>query len=270
MLIQESQRLLSKQRNVPRTIDQTVDFVEGRYRVKLAETLVEVESALRLRYEVFTVELGGAPPDHDPSRLEFDEHDFRCRHLIVIDIASAKTIGTYRLSSIETAEGISGFYSFGEYSIEDLPPPVLREGVEIGRACIALEHRNTKVLFLLWKALVAHLQSEEKRFFFGCCSIFTREPSIGSAAFRQLANGGHVDESMRVSPRKNALGMPGELNEPVELPSLFNLYLRIGAKVCGPPMIDHEFGTIDFFVVCDTERIGPKYRRMLFSQRREP
>jgi putative hemolysin len=38
--------------------------------------------------------------------------------------------------------------------------------------------------------------------------------------------------------------------------------LRIGAKVCGPPMIDREFGTIDFFVVFDSERLNEKYRRM--------
>jgi putative hemolysin len=46
------------------------------------------------------------------------------------------------------------------------------------------------------------------------------------------------------------------------------MYLRIGAKVCGPPMIDHEFGTIDFFVVCDTHQINEKYRRMFFGSSR--
>ncbi|MEQ1765518.1 MAG: hypothetical protein ABL984_20485 [Pyrinomonadaceae bacterium] len=48
----------------------------------------------------------------------------------------------------------------------------------------------------------------------------------------------------------------------VELPSLFNMYLRLGARVCGPPMIDHEFGTIDFFVVFDVRSMTDKYRRM--------
>ena len=40
------------------------------------------------------------------------------------------------------------------------------------------------------------------------------------------------------------------------------MYLRIGARVCGPPMIDREFGTIDFFVVFDVADLSSKYRRM--------
>ena len=230
----------------------------------MAESLVEVESALRLRYEVFSVELGGVSPDRDPSRLEFDEHDFRCRHLIVIDSMTGRTVGTYRLSSIESVGGIEGFYSFNEFGIEDIAPDVLSGGIEIGRACIAPEHRNTKVLFLLWKALGAYITSVGKRYFFGCCSIFTREPSVGVAAYRQLAIEGHLDGSIYVEPRKNGVDIQVASDDSVELPSLFKMYLRIGAKVCGPPMIDHDFGTIDFFVVCDTERISHKYRSMFF------
>jgi putative hemolysin len=43
----------------------------------------------------------------------------------------------------------------------------------------------------------------------------------------------------------------------------------MGAKVCGPPIIDREFGTIDFFVVCDTHQVSEKYRRMFFSEQTE-
>ena len=127
-----------------------IDICEGRYRVKLATGPSEVESALRLRYEVFSVELSEERPPEDPSRLEFDEYDFLCRHLIVIDRLTSKTVGTYRLSSIEDVAGVDRFYAYNEFSIEDLPAAVLRNGVEIGRACIAPEHRNSRVLFLLW------------------------------------------------------------------------------------------------------------------------
>ena len=242
------------------------EIADGKYVVKLAETPAEVESALRLRYEVFSLELAGAKAD-DPSLLEFDEYDFKCRHLIVVDQTTGKTVGTYRLNSIESARDVRGFYSYNEFSLEDLPPEILREGVEIGRACIAREHRNTRVLFLLWKGLVRFLQVAGKRFFFGCCSIFTRDPFVGEQAYRQLAAGGSFHKAFRVEPRRNALylGEAGLNETPVELPGLFNMYLRIGARVCGPPMIDHDFGTIDFFVVCDTQNIGEKYRKMFFN-----
>src|SRR5688572_29270159 len=182
---------------------------DTRYIVKVAETGAEVESALRLRYEVFSVELTGQKPDADPSRLEFDEYDFKCRHLLVIDRETKRTVGTYRLNSIETACSLRGFYSYGEFTIEHLPADVLNHGVEIGRACIAPEHRNTKVLFLLWKGLVAYLQTEGKRYFFGCCSIFTLDPAVGERAYKHLAAGKHIHASYSVAPRRNALTFAG-------------------------------------------------------------
>lgn len=250
----------------PEHSDINVDITDGRYLVKLAERPLEIESALRLRHEVFNVELSGHA-NNDPSLLEFDDFDFKCRHLIVVDLSTGRTVGTYRLNAIESAGSVSGFYSFNEFSIEDLPPEILNEGVEIGRACIAPEHRNTKVLFLLWRGLASYLQAADKRFFFGCCSIFTRDAFVGERAYKQLTEGGHVHRSLRVEPRRNPVYFSETDRDTVdvELPSLFNMYLRIGARVCGPPMIDHEFGTIDFFVVCDTNQVPEKYRRMFFS-----
>jgi putative hemolysin len=246
-----------------------LDIVDGRYLVKLADSPGETESALRLRYEVFGVELGGAPAYSEGPRIEFDEFDLACRHLLVIDRTTSKTVGTYRLNSLESAKSIDGFYSNGEFSLKDLPSEVLSRGLEIGRACIAAEHRNTKVLFLLWRGLVAYLQGAGKRYFFGCCSIFTTDESIGARAYRQLLEDGNVHESVRVTPRRNAVELNNPTDEPIELPGLFNMYLRMGAKVCGAPIIDHEFGTIDFFVVCDTRQISAKYRRMFFCEQTE-
>ena len=240
-----------------------VAIAEGRFRVKIAGSLAEIESALRLRHEVFNVELAGETPSPDRSRLEFDELDLRCRHLIVIDQLTSRTVGTYRVNSIETG-GIKGLYSHREFSIEDLPPAILRNGVEIGRACIAPEHRNTKVLFLLFKGLASYLASEGKRYFFGCCSIFTRDERVGAAAYAELVARGCVEKRLAVTPRKFPVDMRSPAG-PVDLPNLFKMYLRIGARVCGPPMIDHDFGTIDFFVACDTQAIGEKYRRMFFD-----
>lgn len=237
-------------------------MTEDRYEARLAQNTGEILSALALRHKVFNIELGGADTSGD-TRLEFDEYDLKCRHLIVIDRESNDTVGTYRLNTYETARSVSGFYSAREFTIENLPADVLKNGVEIGRACIAREHRNTKVLFLLWKALLAHSAQYEKRYFFGCCSIFSRDIKTGQRAYEQLRRGGLLDGSLRVHPKKNAVPVIGSgAVEDVELPPLFNMYLRLGARVCGPPMIDHEFGTIDFFVVFDVRSMNEKYRRM--------
>jgi putative hemolysin len=242
-----------------------LSVVDNRYEVRIAATKGEIETALRLRHRVFNVELGN---QSDAGELEFDEYDASSRHLIVIDRESGATVGTYRLNSIESALDAHGFYSFSEFSVEDLPHEVLKHGVEVGRACIAPEHRNTKVLYLLWKGLARYMQLAEKRFIFGCCSIFTRDELVGEKAFHQLAEAGHFHEAFRVEPRRNALylGPADEIErDPVELPGLFNMYLRIGAKVCGPPIIDADFGTIDFFVVFDRKAMTDKCRKMFFD-----
>jgi putative hemolysin len=36
-------------------------------------------------------------------------------------------------------------------------------------------------------------------------------------------------------------------------PRLLRAYLSVGAKICGPPAIDREFGTIDFLTLLDME-----------------
>jgi len=240
-----------------------------RYTVRIAQTQKEIESALRLRYEVFSLELAGLEDSGKNCELEFDEFDYNCKHLIVIETRTRKTVGTYRLNTLETAGKTSGFYSSGEFSVENLPPKILAGAVEIGRACIAREHRNTKVLFLLWKGLAGFVKQTRKRYFFGCCSIFTQDCETGKNVFRQLNSDGFLHEKFRVEPRKEKICDSEDVSEnskAAELPMLFKMYLKIGAKVCGLPTIDREFGTIDFFVIFDVTTLTAKYRRMFFGE----
>jgi putative hemolysin len=242
---------------------------DARYEVRIATGPAEVASALRLRHEVFGIELNALAPSN--SSLDLDMFDLRCKHLITVERNTGRTIGTYRINSLAGGEEIDKFYSFEEFTIEDLPEDVLLNGVEIGRACIAQGHRGTKALFLMWKALANFLTRTNKRYFFGCCSIFTRDLTVGIRAFQKLVRSGFLHDQLHLSPRKNALNtLEAEIfPESLSLPPLFEMYLRIGAKVCGPPMIDDAFGTIDFFTVFDLANMNEKYRRMFFHQDRK-
>ena len=234
------------------------------YSVRIAQTQKEIESALRLRFEVFNIEMAGEDPTADSLGIESDDFDFVCHHLIVIERKTNKTVGTYRLNTLETAGKVGGFYSSSEFSIEDLPPEITAQAVEIGRACIAREHRNTKVLFLLWKGLAAYLKQTKKRYLFGCCSVFSTNSEVGLNAYRQLEKDNFLHPVLRVEPREAKVCPlnPKKVNLPVELPMLFNMYLKIGARVCGEPIIDYDFGTIDFFVIFDLRSLNEKYRQM--------
>lgn len=246
----------------------TFEFREARYRVRLANCAAEIDEALRLRFEVFNVELGEGLDASFITGRDEDRFDARCNHLIVLDNETDKVVGTYRLQTLESAGAVFNFYCAGEFELESLPPSVLAGSLEIGRACIAREHRSSRVLFLLWKGLVAYAAAKRKRYLFGCCSITSQDPADGLNAARQLTREDLFHPEYFVSARTEyecvAQDWADDLSgsDDYELPKLFRTYLRFGAKVCSRPAIDHDFKTIDFFVLFDLATMDDKHRRM--------
>jgi putative hemolysin len=238
---------------------------DSRYVVRFAENVEEVEAALKLRFEVFNLELGEGLDESFITGRDRDQFDATCQHLIVIEKARDQIVGTYRLRTLEMAQTSEGFYSAGEFDLQLLPVEVLEQSVELGRACIARQHRDRQVLFLLWKALARYAVYEDKRFLFGCCSLKSQEPGEGQKLLGQLSDKGHMHSSFCVNPRR---GFDCETNSsqtwPVEVkvPRLFRTYLSIGAKVCGSPAIDRRFKTIDFFVMFDLLKMSERMSRM--------
>jgi putative hemolysin len=242
---------------------------EGRYRVRFARSRQEIEAALTLRFEVFNLELGEGLPSSFASGHDEDEFDESCHHLLVFDKGKQRLVGTYRVQVAEIASTARGFYSAGEFDLSRLPRGVLENSVELGRACIAKDHRNTQVLFLLWKGIASYIAYHRKRYLFGCCSLTGQDVSEGTTAYNFLQRKGHVHENFRVSPKpgfncgsqERSVGRVPE----VKLPTLFKIYLRFGAKVCGPPAIDRQFNTIDFFVLFDVDSMDWKTHRLFFG-----
>src|ERR1041385_2365889 len=154
-------------------------FTKGRYVVRFARTAEEPDAVLRLRFRVFNLELNQGVESAYLSGRDRDEFDPTCHRLLVVDSTSGEPVGTYRLRTDEAARGSLGFYSAGEFDLSSLPRHVLEESVEVGRACVAREHRNKQVLFLLWKGLAAYMLHNRKRYFFGCCSLPTQDAREG-------------------------------------------------------------------------------------------
>ena len=243
-----------------------IEITGARYVVRLAETSEEIDAALKLRFEVFNLELGEGLDSSFRTGRDRDEFDGSCDHLIVTDQTNGKVVGTYRLRTIEMAKHAGGFYSAGEFDLSYLPQEVLSQALELGRACIAQSHRNRQVLFLLWKGLAQYVQARRKRFLFGCCSLTSQDPGDGNQLHDQLINDGHMHPTLFVPTRSGyeCPSVPRGSSE-AEIPKLFRMYLSIGAKVCSPPAIDREFKTIDFLVLFDIDAMDFVTRRMYFA-----
>jgi len=152
---------------------------DGRYSVRFARTREELDAVLKLRFEVFNLELGEGLESSFLTSRDLDEFDDVCHHLIVEDADSGGIVGTYRTQTGEMARDARGFYSDAEFDLSLFPAGVLEDSVELGRACVARDHRNVQVLFLLWKGLAAYAAHNRKRYLFGCCSLTSQDQNEG-------------------------------------------------------------------------------------------
>lgn len=242
---------------------------EGAYEIRFATDLAELDEILRLRFEIFNLELGeGLASSFDTGRDE-DEFDAVCHHLMVRQHATGELVGSYRLQTSEMAASRLGFYSDAEFDLSMLPESVRAGAVELGRACVSREHRNKRVLFLLWKGLAQYVATNRLRYLFGCSSLTSTDPAEGRALMAQLERDGHVHPTLRIEPRPEFRCYDSGFEAPAgvtpKLPTLFRIYLRHGATICGPPALDWRFRTIDYFTLFDVAAMDPKMFRTFFE-----
>jgi putative hemolysin len=244
-------------------------IVDRKYELRFASTPDDLERIQKLRFEVFNVELGEGLEESFATGRDEDRFDPVCHHMMVVENASGAVIGTYRMQTWEMAERYGGFYSADEFDLGGLPGEVIGGTVELGRACITKDHRNRKVLFLLWKGLANYMVHNRKRFLFGCCSLTSQDPAEGKRVMDHLEREGFVTRDYPVVPQPDwvCYGDDQTYDPAVaaKVPKLFRLYLRYGAKVCGPPAIDRFFKTIDYFVIWDLKTMDRDLYRLYFE-----
>jgi putative hemolysin len=218
---------------------------------RLAQSAEEMRRAQRLRFEVFNLELNEGLVESHFTGLDVDLFDNVCDHLIVEYVATGEVVGTYRLQTGARAAANIGYYSEREF---DFAPyePFRFEMIELGRACVHAEHRNLNLLQLLWRGIAIYAIERKARFLIGCSSLTSQDPVEGAAMYQRLRSRFLVKPAWQTFPhpvfelRVNALVLPGP-----PPPKLLRTYLSIGAKICGPPAFDREFGTIDFLTLLD-------------------
>ena len=149
------------------------------------------------------------------------------------------------------AESGCGFYSAREF--EFAPYEAMASSlIELGRACVHQAHRTLAVVSLLWKGIIDYALERHCRYLIGCSSLASQDPALGAAMFHRLRKAHLVSGPFRTSPLA-ALAIPSDCTfvpcgPP---PKLLRVYLSLGAKICGPPAIDREFGIIDFLTLLD-------------------
>jgi putative hemolysin len=248
----------------------------GRYRLRLAQSLKDRDAACRLRFKVFNIELGKGLEASYQTGLDTDHFDLFCDHLLVEDKFDHKVVGTYRLQSGLTAAMNLGYYSEQEFDFS--PYEALRgEILELGRASIDREHRTPEVLTLLWRGIAQYATDMQLRYLIGCSSLNSVDPREGWQMYRQLENYRVAEELQTIAmtgwecpdaePVSEEVSVASEpvASEPVKVPKLLRTYLAIGARICGAPAWDREFGTIDFLTLLDLRTVSSSARNRFLA-----
>ena len=239
-------------------------FERGRYLVKTAENGTELEECLKLRFEVFHKEFMNKSRTFG---VDVDRLDFICDHLVIIDTRINRTIGTYRLNCSKYTDV---FYSTDEFHLERL---LAQPGhkLEMGRACIDREYRNGTVMALLWSGIAEYTQATQSEYLFGCSSIKTMDRFESALIYKWLRDQGHLNEEWGIVPTRKFrmpsfaktleyIGAHGScFNEHAVhdmVPALFHSYIKAGAKLCGEPALDREFGCIDFLTLLKMDEMS--------------
>lgn len=226
------------------------------------------EAAQRLRRRVFSTEPGFRIPA-GAGDLDEDRFDEFCDHVLVHDRHTGATVGCYRMLPPEAARAAGGYYTATEFDLAVLDPLGLG-AVEMGRACVDPAHRSGAVLTLMWAGILRYLESTGHTWVFGCVSVPMcaqpgEIPGANVLAVRDVllerhsaAPGQRVRPLRSVPPARPAPDGSGRPARAV-LPPLLRGYLRLGARICGEPAHDPDFGVADFVALLNLHDADTRY-----------
>ena len=229
----------------------------------------EVREAQRLRHQVFAVEMGATLPNTIAGH-DIDLFDNFCEHLLVRDMASKEVIGTYRVLTPAQAARVGSTYSDTEFDLTRLRG--MRESmVELGRSCVHADHRHGGVIMALWSALAEFMVRNQLDTMIGCASIpmlhnGVISGDVAASIWNKVRQSHLAPIEHHVRPRRP---LPLErLNCDLEVdpPALIKGYLRLGAKVLGPPAWDPDFNSADLPMLMRIEDLPMRYRKHFLGQ----
>jgi putative hemolysin len=246
----------------------------GSLEVRLARNAAEIAAAQEVRFRVFYEELGARPTGlQSVTGRDADRFDQVCDHLLVFDNALAvpdhrRIVGTYRLLRQEIAVTAGGFYSEDEFELTKLVARHPgRRFLELGRSCVLPEYRSKRTIEILWQGIWAYINHYRIDVMTGCASFHGKVPAAHAEALSYLAYNCRASMewdvravagrycAMELMP-PDAVGIKSAL---AAMPPLIKGYLRVGAKIGDGCVVDHQFGTVDVFIVMPVKEIAARY-----------
>lgn len=240
--------------------DHIIRPVSRELKIELAHHLDDVRDAQRLRFKIFSEEMG-ARLNTSEAGFDIDPFDHHCDHLLVRDQHSGRVVGTYRILRPEAARNMGQYYTETEFDLSRLTH-LRPDMVELGRACVHQDYRNGATISLLWAGLADYMQTRGYQYLIGCASVGMGDGGHAAASlYTRIKDKYAAPVEWQVTPL-NPLPLAA-LNCHVltEVPALIKGYLRLGAYICGAPAWDPEFDTADLPILLPMSRLSPRYAK---------
>lgn len=251
----------------------TAMFRAGGFRARAAATAEDVLACQRLRYLAF-VEMRGVRDrtgETGGDRLDADEFDSACTHMMVEETRSGRLVCCFRILSLENGAGIRRSYAAKHYELSKLEAYPGRM-VEMGRFCIHPAWKNANILRAAWAAMTRFVDEEGVELLFGCSSFYGVDAEKYADAFALLRER-HIAPKRwlpRVkAPRIFPFGKRFRLKKPnlrlamKRMPPLLKTYLAMGGWVSDHAVIDDDLDTLHIFTGVEIGRVPPERARLL-------
>ncbi|HUS55843.1 MAG TPA: GNAT family N-acyltransferase [Thermohalobaculum sp.] len=245
-------------------------FLAEKYKVRLATTKADVIGCQQLRYLTF-IEQRGLDRGAQMSRLDRDEFDAICGHMMVEETRTGKLVCCFRMLHLNNGSEIVRSYSAKYYELSKLAA-YPGQMVEMGRFCIHPAYRNPAILRVAWAAMSRFVDQEGVELLFGCSSFHGVDAEAYMDAFALLKEK-HLAPK-RWLPRVKAPNvfrfarllklMRPDVKQALRLmPPLLRTYLVMGGWVSDHAVIDNDLNTLHVFTGVEIKRMSPTRARML-------
>ncbi|MEM9043144.1 MAG: GNAT family N-acyltransferase [Pseudomonadota bacterium] len=245
-------------------------FRAGKFRARLAEGADDVLACQQLRYLTF-IETRGVNNGSNEDRLDMDEFDSDCAHVMVEESRSGQLVCCFRMLPMADGSEISRSYAAKYYelsNLQDYPGKM----VEMGRFCIHPAWKDANILRVAWAAMTKFVDEEDVELLFGCSSFYGVDAEEYADAFALLKEK-HIApnrwlprvKAPRVFPFKKRfrLRKPNLKLAMKGMPPLLRTYLVMGGWVSDHAVIDNELNTLHVFTGVEIKRVPPKRARLL-------
>lgn len=235
----------------------------GRYDVRLAQSIDEIEAAQALRYKVLFRESGGRINRKMlNTQREEDEWDDVAYHVVVVDRRDRVIVGTIRLVSGYALKENQQFYTEQAFDLSRLRQHY-HATLELSRACVSPEGRGGAILMLIWKFTMQFIEQNSYDVLFGCASFSGTDYNKHTEILSYLYHKHLAEPKLMPMPRDSVRSVaikhfqvpPEKGKKRGHVPTLLRGYLKIGARVSDHAIIDPVFNTTFVAIYVDARQM---------------